>query len=219
MSFRLTDTFDGDFLKYEGHKLHLNLCFDNVLRAFELFEDDMFNGFEKVDIALEIFVEEYELIEGISIEEKAEMLMFIFREFLDLEETKPESDKEDAESQEVTGKSFDFTQDAGIIYASFLHVYNMDLFEQQGKLHWKKFIQLLQHIDDKSKFKEVVNIRKMPLPKADKYNSEYRRNIAKLKQVYALDKPQTEEEAAEKVNRQLSSIADALKRQTKPKGR
>ncbi|OQM45473.1 hypothetical protein B6A27_11330 [Anoxybacillus sp. UARK-01] len=91
-----------------------------------------------------------------------------------------------------------------------MHAYGIDLFEQHGKLHWKKFLQLLQHLDDKSKFKEVVNIRKMPMPKPDKYNTEYRKQIAVMKRIYALDQPDKQEILGDFENGQLAAKVHLL---------
>jgi hypothetical protein len=201
MSFLLTSTFEDEF-EYKGQTIHLDLSFDNILRVFELFSDPIFSAYEKIEVALEMLIYENDVFEEADIEEKNALLLFIFREFLDIDLEKPNESSEK--------KIFDFNQDAGLIYASFLHAYNIDLFEQQGKLHWKKFMQLLQHLDDKSKFKEVVNIRQMPLPKADKYNAEYRKQIMKMKQIYALDQEKNEN-AVKAIDDKWNALAESLK--------
>ncbi|WP_161491009.1 Gp15 family bacteriophage protein [Anoxybacillus sp. UARK-01] len=201
--FRLTSTFD-DCFEYKGKTIHLDLSFDNVLRVFELFSDEMFLVVEKIEVALEMLVLEFELVKDVDLEEKKALLFFILKEFLDIDL--------EGRSEVAEKKIFDFEQDAGLIYASFLHAYGIDLFEQHGKLHWKKFLQLLQHLDDKSKFKEVVNIRKMPMPKPDKYNTEYRKQIAVMKRIYALDQPENEEQMQAKINKVFDTLASTFKR-------
>ncbi len=40
-----------------------------------------------------------------------------------------------------------------------MQAYNIDLIEEQGKLHWKKFNALLSGLPDGTKFVEVMKIR------------------------------------------------------------
>ena len=207
--FSLTSTFDDEF-EYKGTVIHLNLAFDNVLRVFELLEDDTFYDWEKVDIALEILVDNYEDIEDLPINEKFEMYAYIFKEFLDIDFSEAENG--------IVKKVFDFKKDAGLIYASFLSAYGIDLFEQQGKLHWQKFIQLLTNLGKDTVFKEVVNIRQMKVPPPDKYNREYREYVLKMKRLYRLEDETEiidEKQAVKEIDRKWDSLASMFK----PKGR
>ncbi|WP_381151628.1 Gp15 family bacteriophage protein, partial [Streptomyces cyaneofuscatus] len=111
----------------------------------------------------------------------------------------PQSTNEDeqntSEGEQSTSKKdevFDFEQDAEYIYASFLFDYNLDLFEQQGKLHWRKFQALLKGLSEDAKFSKVIEIRTMKLPK----EGEERKRIQELKRIYALNKKPVDEEAA-----------------------
>jgi hypothetical protein len=207
MEFTLTSTFD-DIFDYNGIEIRLNLAFNQVLRVFELLEDDLFYAWEKVDIALEILIENYEDIEDLPIDEKFEIYAYIFKEFLDIDYSKAQNG--------IVKKIFDFKKDAGLIYASFLSAYGMDLFEQHGKLHWKKFIQLLNNLNKDTVFKEVVSIRQMKVPPPDKYNKEYRDYVLKMKRLYRLEEEITDEQKAIKeIDRKWDMVASMLK----PKGR
>lgn len=207
MEFTLTSTFD-DVFEYNGIEIRLDLAFDNVLRVFELLEDDLFYDYEKIDITLEILVDNYKDIEDLSITEKHALFVYIFKEFLDIDFTK--------ESNGIVKKVFDFKKDAGLIYASFMRAYRIDLFEQQGKLHWHKFMQLLLNLDGQTPFKEVVGIRQMKVPPADKYNKEYRDYILQMKRRYRLEEEITDEkQAIKEIDRKWDMVASMLK----PKGR
>jgi Bacteriophage Gp15 protein len=204
--FSLTSTFDDEF-EYKGTVIRLNLAFDNVLRVFELLEDNTFYDFEKIDIALEILVENYEDIEPLSFGEKYRLYLYIFKEFLDIDFEKPVDG--------VVKKIFDFKKDAGLIYASFLSAYHMDLFEQQGKLHWQKFIQLLTNLNKDTVFKEVVGIRQMKVPPPDKYNKEYREYVLRMKRLYRLEDETEivdEKQAVKEIDRKWDMVASMLKR-------
>lgn len=80
----------------------------------------------------------------------------------------------------------DFELDGEYIYASFLQDYGMDLIEEQGRLHWKKFIWLFQGLSEGTKIKEVMRIRGMEEPKPNNYNQKEIARIRELKSYYAL---------------------------------
>lgn len=212
--FTLTMEFDDTF-EYNGRSYSVLLSFDNVLSLLELLQDAEFTDAEKIEIALELLLIESNEIKSFSLETKLDLFKFIMKHFLDIDlepaEETPAAENEEA-AEEPQTKHYCFTQDAGIIYASFFRAYQIDLFEVRGKLHWKKFLQLLLHLDDKSKFKEVINIRTMKLPKADKYNAEYRKEIQKMKRIYALKDDRTEEQQIQALNNQLNAVAARLKK-------
>ncbi|BBW97223.1 Gp15 family bacteriophage protein [Geobacillus icigianus] len=204
--FSLTERFEDEF-EYHGKIIRLNLAFDQVLRVMELQDDPVFWWWEKVDIALEMLIENYEDIANIPLNEKVEMYAYIFNEFIN---DKPKQ-------EETSGKKvFDFKQDAGLIYASFLAAYGIDLFEQHGKLHWKKFMQLLTHLPKDTAFKEVVVIRQEKLPPPNKHNQEYRKYLMEMKRLYRLkdDDPGMidDYDRVKEIDRKWDAVAAALKR-------
>lgn len=195
MSF-LTESFDDSFV-YNGKVYHVDMTFDNILLLFEMFNDKLLNDDEKPLIALEMLIQEK--INFKTYEELASLYLYLIKEFLniDLENVDDSNNK----------LAFDFFKDAELIYASFLAVYKIDLFEQRGKLHWKKFIALLSNLDDNSKLKQVIGIRTMKVPAANESSQEYRDHIIKMKQEYSLD-DRTDEE---KMQDTFSAFAKTLK--------
>lgn len=199
---KLTERFI-DETEFQGQIIKLNLAFDNVLRVSELLSDETFDEIEKLEILFEMLVKNaYEL--ELSIFEISQLIGFLFDEILFPK--KPENG----------GKSyFDFEQDAAFIYASFLQDYKIDLFEMQGKLHWQKFLALLDSLSDNTKFKEVVAIRAQKIPAPTKYNQEERNRIIELKRIYRL---KNEKPSLEEADATLTAIGNALKKSYK-KGR
>ncbi|WP_394136855.1 Gp15 family bacteriophage protein [Cytobacillus oceanisediminis] len=198
---KLTERFT-DEIEYKGQTIKLNLAFDNVLRVRELLQDDVFSGAEKLLILFKMLVKNANGL-NFSFNEINQLIGFIFDEILF---PKKGSD----------GKShFDFDQDAAFIYASFLQDYKMDLFEMQGKLHWEKFLALLEGLSDDTKFKEVVSIRGQKIPAPTKYNQEERKRLIELKRIYRL---KNEKPSLEEADAALMSISKALKKSYK-KGR
>lgn len=63
-------------------------------------------------------------------------------------------------------KWYEFEQDSGYIYSSFLMDYGMDLINERekGTLHWDKFNNLLAGLSENTKFKSVIKIRMMEYP-------------------------------------------------------
>ena len=197
MSF-LTEEIE-DFFKINGEIYHLNLAFDNVLLLLEMFNDDSILEEKRIFLALEMLIVEYDQLQLESMEQVYTLYKYIMKESLgyDLDKNQ-ESDKV---------KSYDFQKDAELIFASFFAAYNMDLIEQKGKLHWKKFIALLSNLDEKTAFKKVVNIRTMKIPKANDHNKDDVAQLRKAKEVYSLDNRPAEE----KINDTFNAVAHAFK--------
>ena len=181
----LSQEFEDKF-EYGDIVLHVDMSFDNILRFHDLLESDHTNE-AKVLWGLEALIENYHEIEHLTIEEQYELFKYVMKEFLD-----QDLDKKPAEGDSAPGKKkeYDFNVDAERIYASFLMDYNLDLFEQQGKLHWKKFMSLLGGLSEKTPFMQVVNIRTMEIPSKDDHKRSFEKNkqkIMKLKRLYELD--------------------------------
>ncbi|MCT8138646.1 hypothetical protein H1D32_13380 [Anaerobacillus sp. CMMVII] len=197
--FKLTDHFNGDVLTYNGIELKLNLYFDVVLRSYELMKDDFFNEYDKADIYLRMFVLNYEDIKGINIFEKNKLITIIFDQFINPKETNKEIKSDE--------KLYDFQIDAELIYASFFMDYGMDLIDQQGQLHWYKFLALFNGLTDKTPFKQVLSIRTTEIPAPTKHNQKERDRIIKLKQLYRIAKDET----VEGLDAKLDSFAATLR--------
>ncbi len=207
--FKLTTIFDKekDSFDFQGQTLYLDMTFDNILRLFELFTDDTIPSFEKVLIALEMLIYEYEVIEELPFKEQFEIYNFLLKEFLHIDVSK----KEQGESEEASTPSkkvMDFTKDAELIYASFLSEYQIDLFQEHDKLHWDKFSALMSNLGDNTAFKQIVSYRTMKVPSAKEASEEYRSHVQKMKRLYSLE---DETEQAENLENTLDTIASTFK--------
>ena len=74
---------------------------------------------------------------------------------------------------------FDFTADAGRIYAAFLQVYGIDLCRTAGSLHFWKFMELLRNLPAETEFMRVVSLRRTDTAKIE--NDDLRRRIRRAK--------------------------------------
>ena len=194
---KLTDRLD-DVIEYKGREIKLGLYFDVVLRSFELLKDEYFTEVEKIDILLQMFVKNPESLAGLNIFEKNALVNIIFDQFIADGSIRGSNEK----------PPFDFEKDAEYIYASFMYDYGIDLFEVQGKLHWKKFKALLAGLSDESKLMKVIGYRTMEIPPPNKYNAKERQRLIELKRYYSLEQqPQTVDE----IDRKFENLANMLK--------
>lgn len=173
-------------LVYKSTELHLNLSYDVVLRYFELIEDESFDTLAKSMIAFEMFVENAEEIEDIS--DRADCLEMILNDYL-------EFNVEDANGEDSSGEQlYDFTKDAGYIYASFLFDYQLDLVEMRGKLHWLEFLELFKNLSSKSKMGEAIYYRSVKVPSVKEVGQKERKRILDMKKYYRLHKETPQEQ-------------------------
>lgn len=94
----------------------------------------------------------------------------------------PKKPKDDLESDDKP--LFSIKYDGEYIFSSFMQAYNIDLIEEQGKLHWKKFNALLAGLPDGTKFVEVMKIRAWKPSKGDSTKEIQR--MRELQEEYAL---------------------------------
>lgn len=186
LSRKLTDTLVIDDEEYA-----LDLSFDNVLRLFEMWRDEDVPEYVKPHFGIRILTGEN--LEDFTVEEMSEVFNEVFEEHISLstvEDNHVEYDlagnpmKTTASNGKQEQAPYDIRYDGDYIYASFLQAYGIDLFDVQGKLHWKKFNALLSGLPEGTKFMEVIKIRKWKPQKGD--SAEYKEEMRRLQKDYAL---------------------------------
>lgn len=197
LSRKLTDKLVIDDKEYP-----LDLSFNNVLKLFEMWRDEDVPEFVKPHFGIRILTGE--TLEDFTVEEMAEIFNEVFEEHISLSEVEDNQVEYDlagnpmktTASDEPKEKApYDIRYDGDYIYASFLQAYGIDLFDVQGKLHWKKFNALLSGLPEGTKFMEVVKIRKWKPQKGD--SAEYKEEMRRLQKDYALPNDIIEEEEYE----------------------
>lgn len=179
-------------------QLDLNLAFDVVLRVDELQSEDNELDVNIIDVSLQLLVRNYRVIQNLPAANKQKILKEIQDKFIDLK-LKLSGDKV---------KTVDFRQDAIYIYSSFMMDYGIDLYEEQGKLDWRKFISLFLGLSEKTKIREIMDIRARKIPAVTKHNSEEIKALEALKAYYALEV--SDDEAHDNVQRGLAKLAGIL---------
>ena len=194
LSRKLTDK-----LVIDDEEFPLNLSFDNVLRLFEMWRDEGVPEFVKPHFGIRILTGE--TLEDFTVEEMSEVFNEVFEEHISLstvEDNHVEYDlagnpmKTTASSGKQEQAPYDIRYDGDYIYSSFLQAYGIDLFDAQGKLHWRKFNALLSGLPEGTKLMEVIKIRKWKPQKGD--SSEYKEEMRRLQKDYALPYEIIEEE-------------------------
>lgn len=197
LSRKLTDKLVIDDKEYA-----LDLSFNNVLKLFEMWRDEDVPEFVKPHFGIRILTGE--TLEDFTVEEMAEIFNEVFEEHISLSEVEDnyvEYDlagnpmKTTASDEPKEKAPYDIRYDGDYIYASFLQAYGIDLFDVQGKLHWKKFNALLSGLPEGTKFMEVVKIRKWKPQKGD--SAEYKEEMRRLQKDYALPNDIVEDEEYE----------------------
>lgn len=207
-----------DKLVIDDKEYLLNLSFDNVLKMFEMLRDEDIPEYIKPHFAIRMLISQSlegetreekaksfnEAFEGFSIEGMSKVFKSVFEEHIslsDVEDNHVEYDlagnpmKATASDDTKQRAPYDIRYDGDYIYASFLQAYNMDLFDMQGKLHWRKFNALLSGLPEGTKLMEVIKIRKWKPQKGD--STEYKEEMRKLQKDYALPYDEIEEEEYE----------------------
>lgn len=210
LSRKLTDKLVIDDKEYA-----LDLSFDTVLKMFEMMRDEDIPEYVKPHFAIRMLISNSlegetreekakafnDAFEDYSIEELSKVFKSLFEEHISLstvEDNHVEYDlagnpmKTTASDKGQERAPYDIRYDGDYIYASFLQAYNIDLFDVQGKLHWKKFNALLSGLPEGTKFMEVIKIRKWKPQKGD--SAEYKEEMRRLQKDYALPYEVIEEE-------------------------
>lgn len=202
LSRKLTDKLVIDDKEYA-----LDLSFDNVLKMFEMMRDDDIPEYIKPHFAIRMLISKSlegetreekakafnDVFEDYSFEELSKVFKSVFEEHIGLsnvEDNHVEYDlagnpmKTTASNSGQEKAPYDIRFDGDYIYASFLQAYGIDLFDAQGKLHWRKFNALLSGLPEGTKLMEVIKIRKWKPQKGD--SSEYKEEMRRLQKDYAL---------------------------------
>ena len=213
LSRKLTDKLVIDDKEYA-----LDLSFDTVLKMFEMMRDEDIPEYVKPHFAIRMLIspslegetrEEKtkafnDAFEDYSIEELSKVFKSVFEEHISLADVKDNHVEYDlagnpmkttASDDTKQRAPYDIRYDGDYIYASFLQAYGIDLFDVQGKLHWKKFNALLSGLPEGTKFMEVIKIRKWKPQKGD--SAEYKEEMRRLQKDYVLPNEIIEEEEYE----------------------
>ncbi len=99
--------------------------------------------------------------------------------------------------------TFDYFQDAALIYSAFQQSYGLSLTDITT-MHWWSFLSLLEGIPASTRLMEVINIRTMKIDPKDSAETKARKREAKA--AVALTDTRTEAEKKRDVQNQINSL-------------
>lgn len=179
---RLNDPLVTSFL-YEGVDFPIDLAFDNVLDVFDVLNDKDLRDYERAEICLVLLLDK-----EVSGEEAVTLWNFIYESFIHIEAKKSiEYDRlgNPLPVQKEQKQSIDFDKDGEYILASFQQAYNINLYREQGKLHWHEFKALLSGLPSDTVMQRIIQIRLWEPSKGE--SQEYKQSMRELQKAYALE--------------------------------
>lgn len=186
---RLNDPLVTSF-EYGGGRYSVDLTFDTVLDVFDVLDDKELRDYEKAEINLALLLGES--LNGI---EAVKLWNYVFEEFIKIESKQIiEYDRKGnpLPVQKEQKQSIDLDKDAEYIYASFQEAYNINLYREQGKLHWIEFKALLNGLPNNTIMRRIEHIRLWEPKKDD--SPEYKKDMYELQKIHALEDVEEVEE-------------------------
>lgn len=182
---RLNDPLTTE-IEFEGIMYQLDLAFDNVLDVLDIISDKSLMAWEKVDLALNLLVGESNL----TFEKQMELWELILNRHIQIGSQQKviydlEGNPMPTPKSSDDKKSMDLVQDAKYIYASFRQI-GINLFEEQGKMHWEEFQAILESLPDDTIVPKIVQIRNWSPSKGESEKEKERMRELQLK--YSLNK-------------------------------
>lgn len=182
---------DELILEIEGEEqiFPLFLSFDRVLKLFEMWGDERVPEIMRPLFALKILTGVS--FENLTVDEAMEIVRAIFEEHIRPGKVNDEVEYDLAgnvikttSADEPQKRLYNLRYDGDYVFASFMQAYRIDLIEEIGRLHWKKFNALLVGLPEGTKFVEVLKIRSYEPQKGD--SPEYIEKMRELQREFRL---------------------------------
>jgi len=189
-------------LEIEGEEqiFPLLLSFDRVLKLFEMWGDEEIAESVRPLLALKILTGVS--FENLTVDEAMEIVRAIFEEHIQTRKVDDEVEYDLAgnvikttSSEEPHKRLYNLKYDGDYVFASFMQAYRIDLIEEIGRLHWKKFNSLLVGLPEGTKFVEVLKIRSYEPQKGD--SQEYIEKMRELQREFRLPDEDVDDETEE----------------------
>lgn len=182
---------DELILEIEGEEqiFPLFLSFDRVLKLFEMWGDERVPKIMRPLFALKILTGVS--FKDLTVDEAMEIVRAIFEEHIRPGKVNDEVEYDLAgnvikttSAEEPHKRLYNLKYDGDYVFASFMQAYRIDLIEEIGRLHWKKFNALLVGLPEGTKFVEVLKIRSYEPQKGD--SPEYIEKMRELQREFRL---------------------------------
>lgn len=179
-----------DRIEIKGKVYYLNLAYDSVLRFLDLLQDGEVSEHFRRATAIKILFRKDQAPE-LTQSEQEQVIKEVVKTHILME--KPSMIFASMGNQNTKKKEYySLLEDADIIFASFFYDYQIDLINERGRLHWKKFKALLNGLSDQTKLAQVISIRKWA--PGEHTSAEETKMMRELQKFYSLDVTQQDAE-------------------------
>jgi hypothetical protein len=107
------------------------------------------------------------------------------------------------QEQKHKAPSYDWFQDAPLIFSAFSQTYSLSL-DEITSMHWWRFLALFEGLPGDTRFMEVIRIRTMEIDPKEK--AETRERKRRAKKAVALRDLRSDEERKDDVQRQFNTL-------------
>lgn len=146
-------------IEVEGHRFKLDTSYQTAIRCFDMLQDEAVTDAERGVLIMLFLIGDIPELSASGMKRLQELLV----KYLQCGK-EPEQVKEMDEILTEREPDMDYSYDMGLIIASFISDYNIDLSDSSNDdMHWWKFIDLLNGLSPKSALSRVREIRNKDL--------------------------------------------------------
>lgn len=176
-------------IQLAGETYRINLAFNVVIKAFGVLENKELSNEEKIEQCFNLFLIDDFKFNDLAI--KGDVVADVFK-YINEKPYGNFNDDNEKTAQNNTNidevhSDFDYEQDAGAIYASFLNYYHIDLNQMIDKMHWDNFKTLFENLGPETPIQRIRQYRNDDL---SNYSDDPKQSsfIAEQQSYYKLDK-------------------------------
>ncbi|MBZ6000958.1 Gp15 family bacteriophage protein [Leuconostoc gelidum] len=168
-----------------NREYRINLAFDVVISAFGVLDSEELDDEDKIEQCFDLLIIDDLGFDSLAV--KSDIVSSIFQYINE----QPYGHRDDEETEDEPASEFhsdfDYEQDAGAIYASFLNFYNIDLNQMIGRMHWDEFKALFDNLGAETPIQKIRQYRGDDLTRY-KDDAERAQFISSQQFYYQLDK-------------------------------
>ena len=177
-------------IEVDGRRFPINTSYQTAIRCYEIVQDEVVTDAERGAIVMLLLLGD--IPQDLSVD-GMKRLQELLVKYLQCGK-EPEQIREMDEILTEREPDMDYTYDMGLIIASFISDYKIDLSEPENEtMHWWKFIDLLNGLSPKSALNRVREIRNKDLGDY-KDNPKAMEELIQAKRLVALPEKITESE-------------------------
>ena len=177
-------------IEVDGRRFPINTSYQTAIRCYEIVQDEAVTDAERGAIVMLLLLGD--IPQNLSVD-GMKRLQELLVKYLQCGK-EPEQMREMDEILTEREPDMDYTYDMGLIIASFISDYKIDLSEPENEtMHWWKFIDLLNGLSPKSALNRVREIRNKDLGDY-KDNPKAMEELIQAKRLVALPEKITESE-------------------------